>query len=447
MAINANMANIFEALHQIAAEKGISRERIEEIIENSILCAYRKQFGTTNNIKVVFNRDNNAITIESYKLVVKYPVNDGEEISFMQAVKINPKVSIGDSIVVQDDPFKVFNRIATQTAKQVIFQKIKEAEKNIIFDEFKKREGELINGFMQRRYNNVIYVDIGHSGVEGIFPRSEQSPIEFYKTGDRIKALIYRVENNTRGPRITLSRVQPEFVKKLFEMEIPEVYDEVVEIKQIEREAGLRTKVVVFSPDRDIDPVGACVGMKGSRIQAIVRELEGEKIDIIQYSSDKKELVSNALTPATVNEVVITRSGEVIAVIDNDQLKLAYGRDGHNVRLASRICGFNITVKTEEEYKDMLGSSEGAQFVTSQLFSAVEDDETPLNAIGIDEKFVALLEKGGIFSVEELLEKVGDKEYKGLMDIEGIGEKSAKKIWEIVLKNVDFEDVEYEDEE
>jgi N utilization substance protein A len=431
--------NFFEALHQIATEKGISREDLETIVEAAMVSAYKKEFGTTENMRVIFDRDKNSISIASLKLVVKRPQDLGEEVSLEKAINFNPNIQVGDSLEIEEDPFKLFGRIATQTAKQVITQRIKEAEKNIIYEEFKEKEGELINGFMQRRSNETIFVDIGHGGVEGILPRREQSPLEHYSTGDRIKALVYKVEQKAKGPNIILSRAKPDFIAKLFEMEIPEVYDGIVEIVNIVREPGMRTKVVVKSSDRDIDAVGACVGMKGSRIQSIVRELEGEKIDIIEYSSERKTMAENALTPARINEVYETRGGEVIAVVTQEQYNLAVGRYGHNVRLASRLCGFTVSVKTEEQYRELLASDD-SQLLVNQLFSEIDEDETPLTELPLEPRIVELLEKSGVLSVEDLVESTIDD----VMNIPGIGEKTARRIFEIVEEVVDLD---YDDEE
>ncbi|MBN2434822.1 MAG: transcription termination factor NusA [Spirochaetes bacterium] len=434
--------NFFEALHQIATEKGISGDELEQIVEASMVSAYKKQFGTTDNMRVVFDRDKKTIAIASLKLVVRKPQNPGEEVGLDVAREVKPDIQIGDSIEMNDDPFKLFGRIATQTAKQVIIQRIKEAEKNIIFVEFKAKEKQLINGFMQRRSNNTIFVDIGHGGVEGILPRREQSPLEFYKEGDRIKALVLNVENKTKGPNIILSRVAPDFIKELFKMEIPEVYDGIVEIKRVVRDPGMRTKVAVTSYERDIDAVGACVGMKGSRIQAIVRELEGEKIDIIEYSTEKRVLAENALTPARINEIYETRDGGLIAVVTSDQYNLAVGRAGHNVRLASQLCGVEVRVKTEEQYRELV-ESDDSMLMSNQLFSEPVEDETSLTELDLDSRTIELLEKGGIFSVEELVESTIDD----IKNIDGIGEKTARRIFEILAEVVDFEDEEDEEDE
>jgi len=428
--------NFFEALHQIATDKGIPRDEIENIVESAMLSAFKKQYGAVENVKVAFDRDKNTVKIVTKKMVVKKPTLPAEEIAYDKALKIQKNVNLGDEIFVEENPFDSFGRIAAQTAKQVIIQKIKEAEKNIIYNEYSGREGDLINGYLQRRTRDNLFVDLGKT--EGLLPLREQNPLERYKIGDRIKALILSVQRSAKGPDVILSRAHPKFVEKLFEMEIPEIYDGIVKIVKIVREPGLRTKVAVTSDRDDVDSVGACVGMKGIRIQSIVRELEGEKIDVVAYYEDKKIMAANSLTPAKVKEVVQTSGGGVIAVVDNDQYSLAVGRSGHNVRLASRLCGFDIDIKTEETYQSFLGTSESRSIV-NQLFSTDEMDETPLEElVDLEPRIVKILEKAGIFSVEDLVER----SFEDLMKIEGIGEKTAQRILEILADVVDFEDGE-----
>ena len=426
--------NFFEALHQIATDKGIPRDEIENIVESAMLSAFKKQYGAVENVKVAFDREKNTVKIVTRKMVVKKPTQPAEEIAYEKALNIQKNVALGDEIYVEENPFDSFGRIAAQTAKQVIIQKIKEAEKNIVYTEYSGREGELINGYLQRRTRDNLFVDLGKT--EGLLPLREQNPLERYKIGDRIKALILTVKNSAKGPDVILTRAHPKFVEKLFEMEIPEIYDGIVKIVRIVREPGLRTKVAVSSDRDDVDSVGACVGMKGIRIQSIVRELEGEKIDVVAYYEDKKIMAANSLTPAKVKEVVMTSGGGVIAVVDNDQYSLAVGRSGHNVRLASRLCGFDIDIKTEENYQTFLGSSESRSIV-EQLFSTSETDETPLEElVDLEPRIVKILEKAGIFSVEDLVERSVDD----LMKIEGIGEKTAQRIMEILADVVDFGD-------
>jgi len=433
--------NFFEALHEIATDKGIPREYIEQIVESAMLSAFKKQYGMIDNVRVVFDRDKNSVKVVSKKMVVKTARNMAEEISLAEAKNINPDAVPGDDINVEEDPLESFGRIAAQTAKQVIIQKIKEAEKNIIYDEFSDKEGELINGFLQRKTKDAIYIDLGRT--EGILPAREQSPLEHYKIGDRVKALILAVQKNTKGPSIILSRANPAFIEKLFEMEIPEIYDGVVRIVKVVREPGMRTKVAVTSERDYVDSVGACVGMKGIRIQSIVRELEGEKIDVVEWFEDRKIMAANALTPAKVHEIVEKTDGGVIAVIDNYQKHLALGKAGHNVRLASRLCGFDIDIKTEDQYRELLSSSE-SRAIVDQLFSKVNEDETSLSELpGLEPRIIKLLENGGVFSVEDLVEK----SLEDLLAIDGIGEKTAKKIIEIIEESVDFDDVDENKEE
>ncbi len=432
--------NFFEALHQIATEKGIPRESIEEIVESAMMSAYKKQYGMTMNVRVVFDRDDNSVKIVSKKMVVRTPRNKAEEIAFDQAKKILPQANLGDEIDVEENPFDSFGRIAAQTAKQVIIQKIKEAEKNIVFNEFKGKEGDLVNGYLQRKSKDAMFVDLGRT--EGVLPAKEQSPLEHYKIGDRIKAILLSVQRNSKGPVVVLSRAHSSFVKKLFEMEIPEVYDGVVRVVNIVRFPGMRTKVAVTSDRDDIDSVGACVGMKGVRIQSIVRELEGEKVDVVEYSPDKKIMAANALTPARVKEVIETPSGGVIAVVDKDQYNLAIGKSGHNAKLATKLCGFDIDIKSEDQYREFLSSSESRAMV-EQLFAKRDVEETPLEELGLEPRIIKLLEAGGVLSVEDLVET----SYEDLIKIDGVGEKTAKKILEIVSEVVDFSEESEGDEE
>lgn len=433
--------NFFEALHQIAVDKGIPRDSLEEIVESAMLSAYKKQYGTVNNVNVAFDRENNNVKLISRKMVVKRAVNPAEEISFDEASKRAPDINLGDEIEVEENPFETFGRIAAQTAKHVIVQRIREEEKDIIYSEYKEKEGQLINGYIQRKMRDAIFVDLGKA--EGVLPAREQSSLEHFKTGERVKAIILSVAKNSKGPAIILSRAHPTFVEKLFEMEIPEIYDNIVKIKSIVREAGFRTKVAVSSDREDVDGVGACVGMKGIRIQSIVRELEGEKIDVIEYSDDMETMAANALTPAKPKEIIRTKDGGVVAIVDNDQYRLAIGKAGHNARLASKLCGFDIDIKTEEQYHEML-SSEESRALVEQLFIEKDEEETSLEELqDLGPRIIKLLEAGGIFSVEALVET----SFNELVKIEGIGERTAEKILNVLRESVDFEYEDDEDEE
>ncbi len=428
--------NFFEALHQIAIDKGIPRDAIEEIVESAMLSAYKKQYGAINNVQVAFDKEVNSVKLVSRKMVVKRPVNRAEEISYDEAKEKDPDVQIGDDIDVEENPFDTFGRIAAQTAKHVIVQRIREEEKDIIYSEYKDKEGQLINGYIQRKMRDAIFIDLGKT--EGVLPSREQSSLEHFKTGDRIKALVLSVSKNSKGPAIILSRAHPTFVEKLFEMEIPEIYDNIVKIENIVREAGFRTKVAVSSERDDVDAVGACVGMKGIRIQSIVRELEGEKIDVIEYSGEMEVMASNSLTPAKPKEIIRTKDGGVIAIVDGEQYRLAIGRGGHNARLSSKLCGFDIDIKTEEQYHELLSSGESRALV-EQLFTEKDEDETPLEELqDLGVRIIKLLEAGGIFSVEALVET----SIEDLVKIEGIGEVTAQKILTILRESIDFEEDE-----
>ncbi|MFH0975334.1 MAG: transcription termination factor NusA [Spirochaetota bacterium] len=433
--------NFFEALHQIASDKGINREAIEEIVESAMLSAYKKQYGTIENVRVTFNRDTNKVSVVSRRMVVNKPRDRAEEIGYEAAKKIKPDVQLGDEIDVEENPFESFGRIAAQTAKQVIVQKIKEEEKGIVFGEYKDKEGQLINGYVQRKVKDALFIDLGKT--EGVLPAREQSPLEHFKTGERIKAVLLSVSRNSKGPAIILSRAHPKFVEKLFEMEIPEIYDGIVKIVSIVREAGFRTKVAVTSERDDIDAVGACVGMKGVRIQSIVRELEGEKIDIIDYSTDKQTMAANSLTPAKPKEIIRTKDNGVIAIVEDDQLKLAIGRGGHNARLASKLCGFDIDIKTETQYHELLSSGESRALV-DQLFSETPTNETSLEELpGLEPRIIKLLEAGGVFSIEDLVEISSED----LLKIDGIGKVTAQKILDILRESIDFDEDEANDNE
>lgn len=433
--------NFFEALHQIAADKGITREMIEEIVESAMMSAYKKQFGQNDQVHVTFDRKKNNVLLVSKKMVVRKPQNKAEEVAYEDIAKKFPNAELGDYVEVEEDPFEIFGRIAVQTARQVILQKIKETEKQLIYTEFKDREGELINGEVLRKSGNTLFIKLGRT--EGVMPRKEQSPFEHFKVGERIKAVIEEVQKSTKGPSVVLSRASTKFVERLFEIEIPEIYDGIVKIVDIVREPGMRTKVAVTSDREDIDSVGACVGMKGIRIQSIVRELEGEKIDVVEYSSNHKNMAANALTPSRIREIIEKKDGNVIAIVENDQYRLAIGKNGHNARLASRLCGFEIDVKSEDEYREFLSSGE-SRAIMDQLFSGANEEATSLEELpGMEPRIISLLEAGGIFSVEDLVEKTKEE----LMQIDGIGEAIATKIIKIVEENVDLDDEEEENEE
>jgi len=336
-----------EALEQIEKDKGINKEILIEAIEAALVSAYKKNYGTTQNVKINIDRETGEVKVYSQKTVKEDAINPLLEISLVEAKKINPLVKVGDVISIEVKP-KNFGRIAAQTAKQVVMQRIKEAERNIIYEEFAGRETDLVTGTILRIDKKNVIIDLGKTEV--ILPPTEQMPNEVYNPGERIKVYILEVKKTTKGPQITVSRSHPGLIKRLFELEVPEIYEGIVEIKSIAREAGSRTKIAVHSRDENVDPVGACVGQKGARVQAIVDELKGEKIDIIKWSKDAAEYISNALSPAKVIKVDIDEDNKTARVIVPDnQLSLAIGKEGQNARLAAKLTGWKIDIKSQSK--------------------------------------------------------------------------------------------------
>lgn len=333
-----------EALDQIEKEKGISKEILLEAIEAALVSAYKKNYGTAQNVKVNIDRATGEVKVFSQKTVKEEVKDPLLEINLVEAKKVNPLAKIGDIISIEVTPQK-FGRIAAQTAKQVVMQRIKEAERNIIYEEFAGRETDLVTGTVQRHDKKNVIIDLGKTEV--ILPPNEQVPTETYNQGDRIKVYILEVRKTTKGPVIVVSRSHPGLVKRLFELEVPEIYEGIVEIKSIAREAGSRKKVAVHSRDENVDPVGACVGPKGARVQAVVEELKGEKIDIIKWSKNAAEFISNALSPAKVLSVEVEEENKIARVlVPENQLSLAIGKEGQNARLAAKLTGWKIDIKS-----------------------------------------------------------------------------------------------------
>lgn len=339
---------LIEALDQIEKDKGISKDVILDALETALMTAYRKNFGTAQNAKVYINRDTGIIKVMAQKVVVPEVHDDKMEISLEEARKISALYQIGDVVEVEITP-KKFGRIAAQTAKQVVVQKIREAERGVLYEDFLTKENDIITGVVTRvdKKTKNMLIDLGR--METTLPFSEQIPGETYKPGDRIKLFVVEVKKTTKGPAVIVSRTHPGLVKRLFEQEVPEIYEGLVEIKSIAREAGSRTKMAVFSHDENVDPVGACVGFKGTRVQAVVNELKGEKIDIVKWSKDIGEFVSNALSPATILKVDINEEEKVAKVfVPEFQLSLAIGKEGQNARLAAKLTGWKIDINSVE---------------------------------------------------------------------------------------------------
>jgi len=372
-------SDLADAIRMLVQEKGISEELVLKTIEDFLLAAYKKKFGTMENAVVRFSEDGAEVTVFARKRIV----NDDEvedpvlEIGISEARELAEDCEIGDELLIEISP-KEFDRMAVQTAKQKARQTLREIQKDTLYSEFKDKVGEMIIGYYQRERNGNIYVDLGKT--EGILPKKYQSPRETYRPNDRIKALIYEVNKTPTGLQIVLSRTHTEFVKRIFELEVPEIYDKTVEIYKIVREPGYRTKIAVYSTREDVDPVGACVGLKGVRIQAIVRELEGEKVDILKYDTDPRVFIRNALSPAEVSQVIILDEGkrQALAVVPDSQLSLAIGKQGMNVRLANRLVDWTIDVKTESQFAEMDISAETKKAVSAlfgEIGETVEEEE------------------------------------------------------------------------
>lgn len=343
-------AEFIEALEEIEKEKGITKEVIFDALEAALISGYKKNFGSSQNVEVEIDKNTGLVKVFSKKTVVEEVEDELEEISLEDAKKIDIVYEIDDIVQFEITP-KDFGRIAAQTAKQVVMQKIKEAEREVIFDDFINRENEIVTGLVQRISKNIAYVDLGKT--EGILPPTEQIEGETYEQGDRIKVFILEVKKTTKGPQIVLSRSHPGLVKRLFELEVPEIHDGVVDIYAISREAGSRTKIAVYSKDENVDPVGACVGFKGSRVKAIVNELNGEKIDIVVWSKNMDEFIANSLSPSKVISVKIDeKERSAVVVVPDYQLSLAIGKEGQNARLAAKLTNWKIDIKSESQYDE-----------------------------------------------------------------------------------------------
>lgn len=332
------------ALKQLESEKGIREDVILEALETALISSYKKNYGTSQTVDVSIDRDTGEISVSAEKAVVDEVFDDQTEISVDDAKKINPRLEIGDVYYESINPEK-FGRIAAQTARQVVIQRIKDAERQVIYDDYADRENEIITCDVQRVSKGNVFVDLGKT--EAILPVSEQTPGESYAQGDRYKMLILEVNRQPKGPQIVLSRSHPNLVRRLFELEVPEIHDGVVEIYSVAREAGSRTKLAVFSKDEEVDPLGACVGFKGSRVKTIVDELHDEKIDIVIYEKDIATFIGNALSPSKVVEVFINhRDKAAMVVVPDYQLSLAIGKEGQNARLAAKLTNWKIDIKS-----------------------------------------------------------------------------------------------------
>ncbi len=345
-------AELILALEQLEKEKGIKKDVIIEAIEAALISAYKKNFGSAMNVKVNIDRTTGDVKVFGLRKVAEVPDMEQMDISVDEAAKLNPTLAVGDIAEMEVTP-RTFGRIAAQTAKQVVVQKLREAERGIIYDEFYNKESDIVTGIIQRIEKRNVIVDLGKT--EAVLAPTEQTPGEEYRFNERLKSYIVEVKKTTKGPQIMISRTHPGLVKRLFELEVPEIHDGTVEIKSISREPGSRTKIAVYSKDENVDPVGACVGQKGTRVQAIVDELRGEKIDIIKWSNDPKEYISSSLSPAKVVRVDASEDEKAARVIVPDyQLSLAIGKEGQNARLAAKLTGWKIDIKSESQLRQSI---------------------------------------------------------------------------------------------
>lgn len=464
----------FDYIQDISTEKGLGRDEVLEVVKSSLMTSYHKKYGMEAEVEIILDRETPEVAgIVRYR-VVENVENEDQELTLDGAKEIDPEAQIGGTVEIRDNPFD-FSRIGATNVRQILLQRLKELEREIIYNEFKAREDDLVNGsFLRWRDRDLMYVDLGKA--EGILPRREQIPNEKFRPGDRIKAVIKSVElrrerSREPGPFITLSRASGNFVKKLFEMEIPEIYDGVVEILAISRNAGYRTKLLVRSNRNDVDPVGACVGIKGVRIQSIVRELGNERIDIVNFSDDAGELIANALSPAKVTEVRVKNDlKEALVVVPDDSYSLAIGNNGQNVKLASQLTGYRLIVKSQTQFNDEISTPEARERLEAifssepvvveveqepsystvasgmeELFApaapvseAVDDDFTGLSELpGLSPRVIELLEATGINSVEALVEM----DAEDLENIPGIGKTTSKQIMKILSESVEFEEI------
>ncbi len=423
------MSNIItQTIEQISKEKNIDPKVIITALEDAMVAASRKFYKTNEDINARFDSDTGMVEIFAVKRVVETVENPSLEISLEEAKQIDESLQVDDTVEIPK-PTDVLGRIAAQTAKQVILQKVREAERQNVYNEYVQKIGEMVNGVVKRFEGPDLIVDIGKT--EALLPLREQSRAETYKQGERVRAVIVKVLQVSKGPQVILSRTDSQILNRLFEMEIPEIYDGTIVVKNAVHEPGDRAKVAVASMDRDVDPVGACVGMKGSRINSIIRELRGEKIDIVQWSSDPAQYAANALNPAKISKVLIIDPAEkrMEVIVEEKQQSLAIGKKGQNVRLASKLIGWQIDVKSEEQKKQEVLSVMESLTTSSTSLSELE---------GISDRLIEKLRESGIENVERILELGEEK----LREIPGVGEKTASKIMEAARDL--FEEVEIE---
>ncbi len=436
------MSEMAEAIRALIAEKGYTEESVKQTIENALKSAYKRTYGTSDNAIVKFAEDMSDVAIYSRKTVVDGVYDPVTEIELEEAQKLSDDVELGDEIDILEDP-KSFDRSAVSTGKQTAHQGLNETIKDSLYNQYKDKVGEMINGYFQRERNGNIFVDLGNAGkLEGYLPVKFQSPRETYEQGDRIKAIIVDLKKTNSGLQIVLSRSDPRLVQIVMELEIPEIADGTVKIEKCVREAGYRTKMAVSTVREEIDPVGACVGTKGVRIQNVIRELLGEKIDVLRYDADPAVFIQNALSPAQVNRVVIldAEKKQALAIVDDSQFSLAIGKQGQNVRLANRLCDWNIDVKTEEQCAGMDFSDKATTLAARNLFKdepaeADEEITTVAELPGVSEASAEILKANGIEDIVKFIEAYDNKRVE---QIEGLSKEEIESIYALIKENVEF---------
>jgi len=434
-------SELSDSIRAITQDKGISSELVQKVVEEFLLAAYKKTYGTSENAIVKFGEDLGEVTISAKKIVVDDddlydPVG---EIELKDARELNEEASVGDEILIEIDP-KEFDRSSVHTAKQRAKQYLRDIQKDTLYSEFSGKENEVIIGYYQRERNGNIYVDLGRT--EGILPRKNQSPRETYAPGSRIKSMISEVRKTPGGLQVVLTRRDPKFVEKLFELEVPEIYEKTILIHKIVREAGYRTKIAVRSVKQEVDPIGACVGLKGVRIQAVMKELEGERIDVLKWDPEPREFIRNALNPAQVSQVVILdeQKKQALAVVPESQLSLAIGKQGLNVKLANRLVDWSIDVKTEEQFAEMDLSREARETAHGLFRDDEEAEGSVITSVaeleGISERLVGVLAEHNIVLIETLV----NLSREDLGKIDGITAQDVETLMKVIEENVEIVD-------
>ena len=447
------MSEMAEAIRALVDEKGYSEEAVKQTIENALKAAYKRTYGNSDNAIVKFAEDLSDVSIYSRKTVVDGVYDPVTEIELEDAKKLSDDVELGDEIDILEDP-KSFDRSAVSTGKQTAHQGLNDTIKNTLYNQYKDKVGEMIKGYYQRERNGNIYVDLGNAGrIEGVLPVKYQSPRETYEQGDVIKAIIADLKTTSNGLQIFLSRADPRLVEITMEMEVPEIADGTVKIEKCVRDAGYRTKMAVSAAREEIDPVGACVGAKGVRIQNVIREILGEKIDVLRYDPNPAEFIKNALSPAQVSRVVILdeEKRQALAIVEDSQFSLAIGKQGQNVRLANRLCDWSIDVKTEEQCEGMDFSEKATTKAALDLFNdAAETESEEVSTVaeldGVTERVAEILKANGIEDIVQFIEAYNNE---SVQKIDSLTKEEVEAVYNIIKETVDIveEDSGESDEE